>query len=644
MTSPKRKGSIVLNVGRCRYEIVPEAAEVLGYRIDLDVENLASTLTKTIEQPLDPKAPAAKPQQHQEKPLGGAANSVVANTPVGKSNLSAITSGLHKPVHQHDGVYTMIESRRAHIIWSDVTVTPQQLSLTAVWQRLNHFPGISATLSRKVPLAQTMMKAWKCAPEFFSNIVPLSFSLKRDAAILRQYFEEIEFSLKAKKKEKQQQQKQQKQQKQLQQGEQQQQQPSSLRINRRQSFHSNSTSSSINPFLVPTTDSSNDGDGKEENSSRIPPPPPRIFIFKPNSGCQGHDIKLTCRPLQMMNKLLTGAVAASRHFKEDDDFVCQAYIDRPLLIEKRKFDLRVYVLLLSVTPELRVLVHREGLVRLCASEYVAPKPSNVRKSTIHLTNYAVNKNKLGKECDAARSSGNNSIGNDNEEVDEENDEEEEPSAAAAASSPQQQPATLKIGGIKRDFSFLNSFLDSAFQEKGGGSAEVWGKIDRAIVLTLMAAHDQLERTYKQASATNQVLLRRAAMQYLKDEEAKKKAATTTSTTTTTAEKENIAAAVDQEDVAVVEAEDDVDEEENEEEKQQQEEQKKIDPEQFVQNCCIGRNCFELLGFDLLLTEEGLPIVMEVNHGPSLETGAAIDQRVKSQVLTDLFRHVSVLPP
>jgi tubulin polyglutamylase TTLL6/13 len=71
--------------------------------------------------------------------------------------------------------------------------------------------------------------------------------------------------------------------------------------------------------------------------------------------------------------------------------VVQRYINKPVLMEKMKFDLRLYVLVLGVDP-LRIYLSREGLARLSTKLYDEVNESNVDDMMMHLTNYAVNKN------------------------------------------------------------------------------------------------------------------------------------------------------------------------------------------------------------------------------------------------------------
>ena len=52
--------------------------------------------------------------------------------------------------------------------------------------------------------------------------------------------------------------------------------------------------------------------------------------------------------------------------------VVQQYLQRPLLLDGYKFDLRLYVLLTNVSPNLEIYVFNDGLVRLSTNEYERP--------------------------------------------------------------------------------------------------------------------------------------------------------------------------------------------------------------------------------------------------------------------------------
>ena len=60
-----------------------------------------------------------------------------------------------------------------------------------------------------------------------------------------------------------------------------------------------------------------------------------------------------------------------------------------MLINKRKFDLRVYVAVTSIDP-LRIYIYKEGLVRFASVDY-SHDIDSVKNRFIHLTNYSVNK-------------------------------------------------------------------------------------------------------------------------------------------------------------------------------------------------------------------------------------------------------------
>jgi hypothetical protein len=55
------------------------------------------------------------------------------------------------------------------------------------------------------------------------------------------------------------------------------------------------------------------------------------------------------------------------------------------------------------------------------------------------------------------------------------------------------------------------------------------------------------------------------------------------------------------------------------------------------------NCFELLGFDVLIDETLKPWLLEVNLSPSLNTESALDISIKTKLLVDLFNMVGFCP-
>jgi len=106
-------------------------------------------------------------------------------------------------------------------------------------------------------------------------------------------------------------------------------------------------------------------DGRSEN----------VYIIKPDGGAQGKGIFLT----RNVNDIPPNSLCVAQH-----------YILNPLLIEGKKFDLRIYVLVTSCKP-LRVYLFNDGLVRICAEEFARPSTANLDDRCMHLTNYAVNK-------------------------------------------------------------------------------------------------------------------------------------------------------------------------------------------------------------------------------------------------------------
>ena len=68
-------------------------------------------------------------------------------------------------------------------------------------------------------------------------------------------------------------------------------------------------------------------------------------------------------------------------------YVISRYIDKPLLIGGKKFDLRIYVLVTNYRP-LKVWLSTLGFARFCNEKY-SSDASEMNNMTMHLTNVAI---------------------------------------------------------------------------------------------------------------------------------------------------------------------------------------------------------------------------------------------------------------
>ena len=80
----------------------------------------------------------------------------------------------------------------------------------------------------------------------------------------------------------------------------------------------------------------------------------------------------------------------SKSITSPPQILVSRYIDKPHLINKKKYDLRIYVLVVSFSP-LRIYLYNNGLTRFATEEYKRGDYDNIY---IHLTNYSINKNNL----------------------------------------------------------------------------------------------------------------------------------------------------------------------------------------------------------------------------------------------------------
>jgi hypothetical protein len=56
------------------------------------------------------------------------------------------------------------------------------------------------------------------------------------------------------------------------------------------------------------------------------------------------------------------------------------------------------------------------------------------------------------------------------------------------------------------------------------------------------------------------------------------------------------------------------------------------------------NCFELLGFDILLDSDLKPWILEVNLAPSLTADSPLDFHIKSNLIVDFFNLAGIRRP
>ena len=118
-----------------------------------------------------------------------------------------------------------------------------------------------------------------------------------------------------------------------------------------------------------------------------------MWILKPNDNNCGRGVRLFST-LDQVKKLITEYSQIKRPFRDttiapeeyqtikSETLVLQKYIERPMLIQSRKFDIRCWVL---ITQDLDCYLFEQGYVRLSSYQY-SLKATDL---AIHLTNHAI---------------------------------------------------------------------------------------------------------------------------------------------------------------------------------------------------------------------------------------------------------------
>mmetsp|Transcript_57890 Transcript_57890/g.103546 ORF Transcript_57890/g.103546 Transcript_57890/m.103546 type:complete len:1032 (-) Transcript_57890:56-3151(-) len=239
------------------------------------------------------------------------------------------------------------------------------------------------------------------------------------------------------------------------------------------------------------------------------------YIVKPDGGSQGRGIFLT-NDLETLRRLTQEA-------KDKDQFYAvQKYISRPMLIDGFKFDLRLYVLVSGVMSgkefDPRIFLFRDGLVRICTTEYHVPERGNLDQVCMHLTNYEVNR--FSDEFQM------------NTSLDEVHT------------------------GSKRSLAWLLDYIEELYGAEE--SKRVWFELVGVCAKTVLAAQPTLEFEYND-----------------------------------------------------------------------------LCPKDLTHGV-MGCRCFEILGFDVLLTQQRKAMLIEVNHLPSFQIHSPLDLDVKTRVVDQVM--------
>jgi tubulin polyglutamylase TTLL1 len=120
--------------------------------------------------------------------------------------------------------------------------------------------------------------------------------------------------------------------------------------------------------------------------------PNSVWILKPSNRSQGQGIVLVnkinkIKKLNFQSKTLT---ENNSTVTINETYVISKYLENPLLVSGKKFDMRIYVLVTSFHP-LKVWLFRQGFCRF-SNEKFSIDVNELDNIYIHLTNVAIQKN------------------------------------------------------------------------------------------------------------------------------------------------------------------------------------------------------------------------------------------------------------
>ncbi|KAF3421500.1 hypothetical protein E2986_11822 [Frieseomelitta varia] len=178
-----------------------------------------------------------------------------------------------------------------------------------------------------------------------------------------------------------------------------------------------------------------------------------IWILKPSELCCGTGISISHNLKDIFRKIKS---------KPKDYFIVQKYIERPLLIQDTKFDIRQWYLVTNTFP-MTIWVFKEGLLRFSSKPYTF----STYHEAIHICNTAIQE-KYDAERRRRRKRG------DSEEV------------------------VKSIRDQEWDCEKLNEYLKDLIARQTGHCGEpyydnIYPKMSEAIVLTMLASQEHMDR-------------------------------------------------------------------------------------------------------------------------------------------------------
>lgn len=117
--------------------------------------------------------------------------------------------------------------------------------------------------------------------------------------------------------------------------------------------------------------------------------PQTTWILKPCGKSQGAGIFLINKLSRLKKWSRESKKYLQHHLTSKDTYVISRYINNPLLIGGKKFDLRIYVLVTSFRP-LKAYMFQHGFCRFCTMKYDT-SVTELDNMYVHLTNVSVQK-------------------------------------------------------------------------------------------------------------------------------------------------------------------------------------------------------------------------------------------------------------